>query len=174
MFAFGILQVHRRCLKDDSRGVGEPLNETGQYGDGLMVRGKHYVLLTTPDMAAVHHRLIGEQVYMQPSLMFTEGEADWMKNFKTTVSLHILYTSDKHLDGPFCFNIFCILFKELCRFFILAACADILGVFGLELYICSRDTCPCFYRTIRCDTSSKLQLDLLDPSGVFKSFFDQV
>ena len=31
-----------RRLVDDSLGVKEPLNETGQYGDGLIVRGKHY------------------------------------------------------------------------------------------------------------------------------------
>jgi hypothetical protein len=35
------LMVHRRLLADDSRGVGEPHNETGLDGLGLIVRGVH-------------------------------------------------------------------------------------------------------------------------------------
>ena len=35
------LMVHRRTLKDDSLGVGEPLNETGIDEKGLRVRGTH-------------------------------------------------------------------------------------------------------------------------------------
>ena len=34
-----MLMVHRRLLHDDSRGVGEPLNETGTTGLGLVVTG---------------------------------------------------------------------------------------------------------------------------------------
>merc|ERR1719291_681528 len=52
------LMVHRALLKDDSRGVGEPLNETQfvlpyvnsdggkHYGPGLIIRGKHLLTLT--------------------------------------------------------------------------------------------------------------------------------
>lgn len=37
------LMVHRRLLHDDAFGVGEALNETA-FGEGLVVRGKHYLL----------------------------------------------------------------------------------------------------------------------------------
>ena len=35
-----MLMVHRRLLHDDSRGVGEPLNETGTTGLGLVITGQ--------------------------------------------------------------------------------------------------------------------------------------
>ena len=45
------LMVHRRMQHDDGRGVGEPLNEPGLDGNGLIVRGRHW-LLAAPTAAA--------------------------------------------------------------------------------------------------------------------------
>jgi hypothetical protein len=36
--------IHRRCLKDDARGVDEPLNETEAGGKGLTQYVRHYVV----------------------------------------------------------------------------------------------------------------------------------
>ena len=65
------LMIHRRILYDDYRGVGEPLNETGQFGDGLIVRGKHIVLVDNFVNSTVLHRTIGEGLLtkMQPIFM---------------------------------------------------------------------------------------------------------
>ena len=80
------LQVHRRILADDWKGVEEPLNETGQFGDGLIVRGKHYLLLTSPSKAAYYHRTLAEEIYMAPSIMLMEGDEEWSDKFNSTVS----------------------------------------------------------------------------------------
>ncbi|KAI8490965.1 mannose metabolic process [Branchiostoma belcheri] len=64
------LMVHRRMLYDDGYGVGEPLNET-VFGDGLVVRGKHYLLLDTPESSGQLHRALGEQLYMAPSILLS-------------------------------------------------------------------------------------------------------
>uniref|UniRef100_H2Z3Z4 Alpha-mannosidase n=2 Tax=Ciona savignyi TaxID=51511 RepID=H2Z3Z4_CIOSA len=60
------LMVHRRLLGEDSKGVAEPLNETGQFGDGLITRGKHWLLLDTVTSSAKQHRLLGEEAFMSP------------------------------------------------------------------------------------------------------------
>lgn len=38
------LMVHRRLLKDDAKGVSEPLNEQ-EFNQGVVVRGQHYLVL---------------------------------------------------------------------------------------------------------------------------------
>ncbi|KAM4676223.1 lysosomal alpha-mannosidase [Discoglossus pictus] len=67
------LMVHRRLLYDDYRGVGEPLLEPGQYGEGIIVRGRHLILLDNPTDAADTHRTIALQKYMSPQIIISLG-----------------------------------------------------------------------------------------------------
>ena len=63
--------LHRRLLYDDAFGVGEALNETA-FGQGLVVRGKHWLQLSREkNNAARRHRLKAQQVFMDVLLRFT-------------------------------------------------------------------------------------------------------
>ncbi|XP_055093172.1 lysosomal alpha-mannosidase isoform X4 [Symphalangus syndactylus] len=64
------LMVHRRLLKDDGRGVSEPLMENGS---GAWVRGRHLVLLDTAQAAAAGHRLLAEQEVLAPQVVLAQG-----------------------------------------------------------------------------------------------------
>ncbi|KAF3829408.1 hypothetical protein GH733_003672 [Mirounga leonina] len=64
------LMVHRRLLKDDGRGVGEPLLEEGL---GLWVRGRHLVLLDKAPTAATRHRLQAEKELLAPQVVLAPG-----------------------------------------------------------------------------------------------------
>ena len=46
------IMIHRRLLYDDALGVGEPLNETA-YGEGLVVRGRHFLIVEPPASSAL-------------------------------------------------------------------------------------------------------------------------
>lgn len=59
------IMVHRRVLHDDALGVGEPLNETA-FGQGLVVRGRHFLILERPESSALLHRVASQQLYMHP------------------------------------------------------------------------------------------------------------
>ncbi|CAF1321855.1 unnamed protein product [Rotaria sp. Silwood1] len=59
------LMIHRRTLYDDSQGVGEPMNETA-YGKGLVICGKHFLIVEPPEYSALYHRPIAQQLYMSP------------------------------------------------------------------------------------------------------------
>uniref|UniRef100_A0ABM5FLY9 Alpha-mannosidase n=1 Tax=Pogona vitticeps TaxID=103695 RepID=A0ABM5FLY9_9SAUR len=67
------LMVHRRLLHDDARGVGEPLLEPGDYHHGLVVRGRHLILLDTAESSADQHRLRAQQEFMAPQVVFAPG-----------------------------------------------------------------------------------------------------
>ena len=60
------LMLHRRLLYDDFLGVAEALNEPGTDGKGLVTRGIHRVLLTSPDEGAGLHRQQGELMMLAP------------------------------------------------------------------------------------------------------------
>jgi len=78
------IMLHRRLLKDDFLGVGEPLNEPGLDRRGLITRGKHRVLLTTPEEAAQYHREQGELMLLQPIISFAANpfkKDEWMEKF---------------------------------------------------------------------------------------------
>jgi lysosomal alpha-mannosidase len=57
--------VHRRILHDDSEGVDEPLNETA-FDKGLVVRGKHLLILESPASSALVHRVSAQRLFMHP------------------------------------------------------------------------------------------------------------
>ncbi len=57
--------THRRLLYDDGFGLGEALNETA-YGQGLVVRGRHVLVIQPPASSALYHRVGSQQLYMHP------------------------------------------------------------------------------------------------------------
>ncbi|XP_047387943.1 lysosomal alpha-mannosidase isoform X1 [Sciurus carolinensis] len=65
------LMVHRKLLKDDDRGVGEPLLEKGS---GEVVRGRHLVLLDRVDSAAAEHRLLAEREVLAPQVVLAPAD----------------------------------------------------------------------------------------------------
>ncbi len=80
--------MHRRTLYDDARGVGEPINETGLDGRGLVIRGSHILLLNDIKQSTVDHRLLGDELMLRPELLFVEdtgSASDFMTKYHTNV-----------------------------------------------------------------------------------------
>ena len=64
------LMMHRRLLDDDSFGVGEPLNEEA-YGAGLVVRGRHSVLLGDDiEQVGAQRKILSNEIFAAPVVMF--------------------------------------------------------------------------------------------------------
>ena len=78
-------------LCDDSRGAGEPLNETGQYGEGLIIRGKQYVILDNITSSTYLHRIFGEGLMLEPELAFAESA----QSFNDTQNSYNMLVSGK-------------------------------------------------------------------------------
>lgn len=89
------LMVHRRLLVDDKRGVGEPLNETGSSGDGLVISGKHYLMLTTIADAPSMHRRLGLELMLEPLIAIGDytsvgSSGSYVLSTNISSSVHIL------------------------------------------------------------------------------------
>ena len=76
-------------MYDDNREVVEPLNEPGVDGKGLIVRGRHFVVLDNIDNSTFYHRLLGEVLMIKEFPLFINDTGDpkeYIQNFTTNVS----------------------------------------------------------------------------------------
>lgn len=64
------LMLHRRLLQDDRLGVDEPLNEPGIDRRGLIIRGKHHLLIGPIDSVIRSTRQLSKQLHMKPIQWF--------------------------------------------------------------------------------------------------------
>ena len=80
--------MHRRLTADDGRGVGEALLEFGQFHKGLIVRGKHLLLVDSIEDSARLHRKLGEELLLPPSILIHNNEkpaSDFLNNYNGMV-----------------------------------------------------------------------------------------
>ncbi|XP_059643821.1 probable alpha-mannosidase At5g13980 [Cornus florida] len=81
------LMLHRRLLRDDSRGVAEALNETVCVLDeckGLTIQGKYYLRIDPLGEGAKWRRSSGQEIYSPFLLAFTEQDGDKWSNFQVS------------------------------------------------------------------------------------------
>ncbi|CAD6212293.1 unnamed protein product [Miscanthus lutarioriparius] len=78
------IMLHRRLLKDDGRGVAEPLDEVvcvDQDCEGLTARGTYYINVEKLGHGAHWRRTYGQQVYSPFLLAFTHEDARSSKSY---------------------------------------------------------------------------------------------
>ncbi|KAL0344190.1 UNVERIFIED_CONTAM: Alpha-mannosidase [Sesamum angustifolium] len=87
------LMLHRRLLNDDSRGVGEALNEEVcilENCKGLTVQGKFYLRIDPRGEGAKWRRTFGQEVYSPLLLAFSQEEgSNWINSRKLHFQLLI-------------------------------------------------------------------------------------
>jgi len=69
--------------------VEEPLNENGQFGDGLIARGKHLLLLDKIENSGKLHHQLGERLLLPATILIHNGSesiSDFYKNYNGMVN----------------------------------------------------------------------------------------
>ncbi|XP_035819972.1 alpha-mannosidase isoform X4 [Zea mays] len=90
------IMLHRRLLKDDGRGVAEPLDEVvcvDQDCQGLTARGTYYINVEKLGHGAHWRRTYGQQVYSPFLLAFTHEDATSSKPYSVA--------KDSMMDGNY-------------------------------------------------------------------------
>ncbi|XWS45559.1 hypothetical protein CRYUN_Cryun15aG0146900 [Craigia yunnanensis] len=84
------LMLHRRMIHDDSRGVGEALDESvcaGSKCEGLTIRGNYYISINQIGEGARWRRTTGQEVYSPLLLAFTQEKMEtWTASHLTKAS----------------------------------------------------------------------------------------
>lgn len=112
------IMVQRRTLVDDMRGVNEPLNETDgdvtpyppygdatRYGDGVVIRGKHRILVGTGNAGASITRALMDQAFSEPVVFVGSAEhgsqvpfrADSFNLIKAALPANVMLITYKYL-----------------------------------------------------------------------------
>ena len=83
--------LHRRIMADDGRGVGEPLNETGLDGNGLIVRGvQRLVFAPAAEAGARLRAVVGHELFhehLQFATNTAASPAAWIAANTATYSM---------------------------------------------------------------------------------------
>ncbi|KAL8046895.1 hypothetical protein ABFX02_08G203600 [Erythranthe guttata] len=104
------LMLHRRIMNDDSRGVGEALDEsvcTNSTCEGLTVRGNYYVNINEVGNGARWRRTTGQEIYSPLLLAFSHEDAETWK------SLHLTKATTMESNYSLPSNIALITLQEL-------------------------------------------------------------
>lgn len=68
------LAVHRRLTMDDGFGMDEALNEPGEDGRGLVVRGKHRLVVADIQESVRQMRMMSKSLHLRPVLSFRKRD----------------------------------------------------------------------------------------------------
>lgn len=93
------LMLHRRLLQDDGLGVEEPLNEPGIDRRGLIIRGKHYLLIGPIDSVIRSTRQLSKQLHMHPIQWFQAPPATMNLVPAAPLNGAVLSSAGAHLSG---------------------------------------------------------------------------